>query len=321
MKKNLFISIMFFVVMFFVTACGSSNTDSTEENTDAVQEETSDVISVTDLAGNVIEFDTKPERIIPFSTGDLDIIQALGGEVVGRPTSMGEVPAELADIPEVGSTNGIDIEMVASLDPDVVIAHPQLNAQDIPALEEMGIKVVSTGAKSIEDIESSITMFGQMLQNEEEAEALISEIDTKVEDLKNGAAKDLRALIIFGVPGNWMAALPDSLSGSMFEAVGVYNIAKDYPKLEQFPQYAQLSIEKIVEANPEAVFVITPGSEDAAKMSIADEMEKNPTWKSIAAVQNENVVYLPNDLFGSNPGTKIIDSLDYLDTELQKLAE
>src|SRR5690625_7583692 len=95
-----------------------------------------------------------------------------------------------------------------------------------------------------------------------------------------------------------MVALPTSLTGNMLEAVGGYNIAKDYPKLERFPQYAQLDTEKILEADPKLILLITPGDSEKAKESLSKEMEKNPTWKSVAAVESGNIVALTNELFG-----------------------
>ena len=61
-------------------------------------------------------------------------------------------------MPEIGSTNSINIEKVAELSPDLVIAHKQLNAKDIPALKQLGINVLLTGAQSIDEINQSIEM-------------------------------------------------------------------------------------------------------------------------------------------------------------------
>ena len=295
-----------------------------DESTEAVEEEPQEAasaITVTDLAGNLVEFESVPERTIAFSLGDMQTIYALGGEVVGRPTIEGEIQLEaVKDLPEIGTTNSINMEKVAELKPDLVIAHKQLNAKDIPALQQLGIKVLLTGAQSIEEINTSIEMLGKVMAKETEASDLVNEINQKIAQLKDSNSKELRSMIIFGVPGNWMVALPTSLSGNFLEAIGGYNIAKDYPKLEKFPQYAQLNIERIIEADPEAIFLITPGSAEAAKISFMKEMEKNPSWQTIQAVKNEHFILLPNHLFGSNPGPRVLESLDYLNSELQKIS-
>lgn len=335
LNRKSFISFAILIILLLtVSGCGKNEASSKEKtNEEHVSEENQEVskeekaeqstpITVTDLADNKVKFEEAPKRIIAFSSGDMKTIYALGGEVVGRPTIEGELQVEEAkDVSEIGSTNSINIEKVAELSPDLVIAHKQLNAKDIPALKQLGINVLLTGAQSIDEINQSIEMLGTVMDKEEEATKLMTEINTKIAEFKDLNDEQLRSMIIFGVPGNWMVALPNSLSGNFLEAIGGYNIAKDYPKLEKFPQYAKLNIERIIEADPEAIFLITPGSAEAAKVSFMKEMEKNPSWKNVYAVKNEHFVSLPNHLFGSNPGPRVIESLDYLNKELQKILQ
>lgn len=319
--------------LFIFAGCGNENVQNANDNSDenvavdeeATSEESNDAegdakITVTDLEGNTVEFEQPPRNIVPLTAGDLETIYALGGEAVGRPVIRGDVPEYAKDIPEVGTTNDVNVEKIISLEPDLVIAHPQLNAQEIPLLEDLGIKVLLTGAETIDDIKYSIDMFGKVLQKEEKADELIAEIDEKIAEFEENSEYELRTLIVFGVPGNFMVALPDSLSGNMLEAVGGYNVANDFPKLERFPQYAQLEAEKIVEANPEAVFLISPGPSEVILESFKKEMEGNPAWNNVDAVQNGNIIYLPNNLFGASPGTKITQSLEYLHEQLEAIA-
>lgn len=316
MKKYIGI-ILTFSLAILLAGCGSENLETESPNQEEADEGSR--ITITDLVGNTIELEQAPKKIIPFSAGDLETIYALGGEAVGRPVMRGEIPEQFAGIPEIGTSNDINIEEVTNLEPDLVIAHPQLNAEQVPVLEQLGIDVLFTGAGSIEEIKTSIQMIGKVLEKEEQAIELIVEIDGKIDTIKENTTEQLRTLIVFGVPGSWMVALPTSLSGSMLEVVGGYNIAKDYPKLERFPQYAQLDTEKIVEANPEVILLITPSSTEKTVETFSKEMEKNPVWQSVDAVKNEKIVSLPNELFGASPGAKISESLDYLQEVLQSM--
>lgn len=96
------------------------------------------------------------------------------------------------------------------------------------------------------------------------------------------------------------------------------NIASDFPKEENYPQYASLSTEKIIERNPEAVMLITHGDPDAVKAAFQGEMEKNPAWKNLDAVKNGKVTVLPSHLFGTNPGTKVADALQVMIDSLKE---
>lgn len=334
MNKNKLIIILAISFGLLLSACASNDSNensSTEENsatetntenlTEENNESNSGDIILEDLQGNEIKLEHTPERIISLTAGDLNTIYALGEEAVGRPVIRGKISEELEKIEEVGTSNDVNIEKIVSLNPDVVIAHPQLNKEAIPTLEDIGIDVIQTGASSIDEVKQSIELIGKLFNQENRANEIVTRINDKLTELNEKKSDELRTLVVFGVAGNWMAALPDSLSGNLLEAVGHFNIARDYPKLERFPQYAQLDSEKIVEADPEVILFITPGPFEEAVTAFSTEMEKNPAWNNIQAVKNDHFINLPNELFGVNPGSEIIESLDYLSKEMDGIAK
>jgi len=114
--------------------------------------------------------------------------------------------------------------------------------------------------------------------------------DTKIAETSAKATDEkVRVLLIYGAPGTYMAALPNSLSGNLLELAGGENIASDYPAIEKYPQYAQLNTERIVEANPEYIFLMTHANPDAVKDGFTKEMAQNPAWNNIDAVKNEHI--------------------------------
>lgn len=316
--RKLMIAAIMMGLLFVVAACGKTEEKVEKIEKEEVEEVATEGITVTDLQGNTVEFDKAPERIVSLIAGELNTLYDLGATAVGRPVIRGKMSEEIAAIEEVGTSNDVNVEKIASLTPDVVIVHPQLNKDAIPALEELGIGVIQMGANSIDGVKESIEILGKLVQKEEKAAELIAEIE---ERSKGEQEEALRTLVIFGSAGNWMVALPDSLSGNMLEAVGGYNIAEDYEKLERFPQYAQLDMEKIIEADPEVIFFITAGPQEETVKAFTSEMEQNPAWNNIQAVAKDQFISLPNDLFGANPGSHIIESLDYLHETLAGMSK
>ncbi len=65
---------------------------------------------------------------------------------------------------------------------------------------------------------------------------------------------DTKALLIYGAPGSNLVALPNSLAGDLLEAAGGINIAAEFEQLQDYPQYAALSPERVIQANPAIVF-------------------------------------------------------------------
>ncbi|MEI3607542.1 ABC transporter substrate-binding protein [Pseudogracilibacillus sp. SE30717A] len=269
-------------------------------------------LSITDFSDRTIGFQHHPEKIVSLGNGETDIVYALEGKVVGRPT--GEtVIKEAENALEVGSTHSVDLEKITSLEPDVVLGNHPMNSKDIQAIESIGAEMVLTSANSVDDITRQIMLLGDLLGQKEKAEELIHTINEKIKDLQKRSFENKpRVLLIYGAPGTNMAALPNSLGGNILELAGGINIASDYPSLEQYPQYAQLNTERIIEANPEIILLMSHGNPEEVKDSFIQDMSKNAGWSDLDAVKNNQFHILPSNLFGTNPGTKVIDALDYM---------
>lgn len=303
------------VLLLAVTGCSSSvSTNAVTPSANAATTQNA-AITITDFSKRQINFTQSPQRIVALSNGDMDIVYALGGTVVGRPNSNGPAVVSAAEqVEQIGSTHEVDLEKITFLQPDVVLGNYPMNEKDIPAIEGIGSKLILTGANSIQDIQSQITLFGQLLQQETKAKQLNQQIQDHIKQLSQSAstAPKPKVLLVYGAPGTYMAALPNSLSGNILEVAGGSNIAADLPGLQNFPQYAQLNTEQVVQSNPDYIMIMTHGNTDEVKAGFLKEMQNNPAWSSIQAVQNNHVEVLPSDLFGTNPGTRVTDALDLI---------
>ena len=71
-----------------------------------------------------------------------------------------------------------------------------------------------------------------------------------------------------------------------------HNIADDNEGLLE-----DLSLESVIEADPDYILVMTMGSEKNAKTYMAENIENTPAWSELSAVKNGRYIYLPKDLF------------------------
>lgn len=311
-KASLFICAL---LLLAVTGCGGGAAK------EATEEQENAVVTVTDFAGREVAFRQWPDNIVALTSGETDIIYALGGKLAGRPSSaVPPVNPEALKAMQIGSAHEVDLEQITLLRPDVVLGSNPMNTKDIPVLEGIGSKVILTSANSVDEIKRQITLFGTLLQKEERADELNRRIEERIAQYAVNTAAEggkPRALLIYGAPGTFMAALPNSLSGNILELAGGYNIAEDYPRLQSYPQYAQLNAERIVEANPQLIFIMTHGNPEVVKESFFAEMRSNPAWSSIEAVKQNKVEVLPSELFGTSPGTRVIEALDIMHSKLE----
>lgn len=302
-------------VLFVLAACGKAN--STDENkgananaeTPEVEESTSLEVEIKDASGETVIFETTPESIAVLNSGDLDILRRLDVNVTGRPTASGPVDQEIEGITEIGNPHQPNFEKIAEVNPNV-LAVPLSFQQYAGNITEQGTKVVYTQANSVDDILKTIENFGEVFDKKADAEKVIQKIQQEIEAVEK--AEPVKTLLVYGAPGTYLAALPNSLSGDLLEKAGGENIASDFTQEENYPQYASLSIEKIIERNPEMIMLITHGEPEAVKAAFEEEMSENAAWKNLDAVKNGNVVVLPSHLFGSNPGTQVGEALQVM---------
>lgn len=316
------------LLIFVLAACGADE-KATEKDPEKEQSVAADVksnesdpagntgIEVKDLTGQAVTFKEPPATVATLSSGDLDILLALGVDIAGRPSSQGPVTDELKDIAEIGNPHQPNFEKIAEINPDVLIAAPSFK-QFEANMERQGTKIVYTAANSVEDIQQTVELFGKLFGKEQEAKSIQDEITGGIAKSAERKEDAVKTLLVYGAPGTYLAALPNSLSGNLLELAGGENIASDFPNEEKYPQYASLSIEKIIERNPEMVMLITHGEPEAVKAAFEGEMMKNPAWKNLDAVKAGNVVVLPSHLFGTNPGTKVTEALEVMKESLRQ---
>ena len=300
-----------------LVACGSES-DSTEqqdtseetEETQVAGKEANEPITITDALGNTHTFDAPPASIAALSPGEMDILLALGANVTGRPSLSYEVTAEVEAIQEIGNPHEPSFEQIAVVNPEVLVVPPSFQ-QFAANIEGQGTKIVYTNVNSIEELQQSIDMFGTLFNAKNKAAEINETITAKIEEAQSKSS-DVNALLIYGAPGTYLVALDTALAGDILAKSGGHNIASDFPATEKYPTYASLSVEKIVQANPDVVMILTHANPQAVIDGFNKQMAQDAGWKNLDAVKNNRIYILPADLFGNNPGTRITESIDYM---------
>ncbi|MDY7517319.1 ABC transporter substrate-binding protein [Bacillus thuringiensis] len=311
MKKSITLFTAILSIFFLLIGCSAKG----DEKASATKtEKGKEKIEITDLSGRKVTFDKVPESFATLSMGGMDIIHALGGKIVGRPDTKLTLPDELKKAQVIGNAHQPNFEQIVSLKPDVLVANNGFQ-KNVPTVEGQGTQVIISSANSVQDIQKNIELYGTVMKKEDKAKEIIQKMNDQMK--KYEKKSDVKALLVYGAPGTYLAALPTSLSGDILEKTGGKNIASDFPETKEYPQYAQLSVERIIEANPDVIYLITHGDPKSVKKAFEGEMMKNEAWKNLEAVKQNRVVILPPDLFGSNPGTKVTEAMDFMYKSIQ----
>ena len=84
-------------------------------------EETSTVVELEETQTDTNVDESSDETVIASSVAVVQILDALGIPMVGVPTSSYELPESVADATRIGSAMSPDMEVIASLEADVLL--------------------------------------------------------------------------------------------------------------------------------------------------------------------------------------------------------
>ena len=256
----------------------------------------------------------KPQRVVVLSTSLLNFADALDGSLVGRAAIKSEdaaLPEKYKDVPDVGPVYSVSLEKVTALEPDVVIGstdhHEKLAAQ----LEDSGIPVILLRTKTYDDVKHNLDVMGRVYGKEEQAKAVDEKLDTEIKAITDAVPKQgLRIAIIHATPSAVSLELPTSIAGGIADLLHLQNIAAAPAGSEN--NRIPYSMESLVEANPDVIFLTSMGSSDKIEKRIKGDIESNRAWASLKAVQSGRFYILPERYFLLNPGLDYPKAVGYM---------
>lgn len=196
-------------------------------------------------------------RVISLSPANTEMAFAAGITPVGV-SSYSDFPPEAAKIEQVATWQGMNIERIVALKPDVVLAWRGGNAErQVDQLERLGIKVMWLDAVTIEQVAESLAQLAQYSPHPEQAQQASAELLAQYHALKKqyaGQAKK-RVFLQFGGEPLFTSG-KGSLQNEVLELCGGENIfaASRVP-------WPQVSREQVLTREPHAIVVAGDASE------------------------------------------------------------
>ena len=306
MLKRKYLLFLLIFMLAALPACGAQKTGF-ETAQDAV------FLTFTDVLENAVILKERPRKVVSLSRSYAETWLLAGGELAGVTDDViTERKMELPDsVRIVGTIKKPDMEEILALKPDFVLLSPDIegHVKAAQTLEKAGVTHAFFKVEQFEDYLQMLDICTDItgrkdlyeengLKVREQIHAVISKAD---------AAKKPSVLFMRAFSGGAKAKADDNMTCRMLEDLGTINIAAKHPSLLE-----DLSMEKIIEEDPDYIFVVTMGDSEKAIEALRDGIEKTPAWSGLSAVKNGRYIVLPKELFHYKPNARWGESYEYL---------
>jgi iron complex transport system substrate-binding protein len=259
-----------------------------------------------DREGNTVEIPENVETIVSAAPAITEILAGLGlaDKIIAADLYSADVTGIDPAICTLDFFN-LNIEQLVALDPDlIIISGMSVWGNDDPysVLRDMGTSVIYIPtSNTIAGIKLDIEFIGAMTSTDERAAALISDINTKVFEVREAVEGLTKPSVYFE-----MEALPvlyscgsDTLINELIEIAGGENIYGSQSG------WLQNSEESVIATNPEYILSSTVYYDGRD----INEIAERTGWQAIPAVVNKNV-YSVNANGVSRPSQNIVIGLE-----------
>ncbi|HUT65734.1 MAG TPA: iron ABC transporter substrate-binding protein [Spirochaetota bacterium] len=296
--------------------------------------ELGDTITVTDGMGREVEITKNPDHVICSGPGSLRLLVYLGAHdrivavddmekktsrIAGRPYALAN--PQLKEYPLFGEFRGYDNpELIAALDPQPQVIFKTFGDMGYDPNElqqKTGIPVVVLNYGDLagrrEDLYSSIRLMANIVEKQARAEQVIRFFDDTIDDLKRRTAdipdSEKKTCFVGGVsfrgPHGFQSTEP-VYPPLLF--INAKNAAYDPEKAVSELSHADIAKEKIVEWDPEYIFVDLATIQVDKAAGAIYELAHDPAYRTLSAVEQGKVFgVLPYNLYTQNFGSILAD--------------
>jgi len=267
-------------------------------------------LTITDSLGRSVTIPARPQRIVAMSPSVVETLFALGVTPVGRPETA-TYPPEAKEVEAFGTSYQPNLERIAAMKPDLIIADATIQAQLVPSLEELGAPVVAIDFSGVDRVIDSLRTIGALVGVPEKGEELAKQIEDRIADITRNlpAERPKVVAIIAAGPEQYFAAKPSSYIGTIIAALGAENIVSEDEPVGRVAGYTNLSQERLVQANPDVIIFTNPVP---GAPPLSQTLRNNPAWANLKAFQDGRVFDADPVVYVQSAGPRVVQALDEL---------
>jgi iron complex transport system substrate-binding protein len=265
-------------------------------------------VIVTDGLGRKVILTNPARRILTLAPSITEAAFAVGAgsRVVGA-SAHSDFPPEAVRLPVVSSSAGIDLEAVARLAPDLVIAwRDSFRVEQIPRLEALGARVYVDASRTLADVPRLLRDVAALAGTD--AAPAVRAYESRLETIRRARAGREPISVFLDISHRPLM----TVGGRHFmtEALalcGARNVFADLPGAAPL-----VSWEELIARRPHAILAAgSPGGEAAFRQAWAAQ-------GGLDAVREGRVVYVPSTALG-RPSPRVVEGIEALCLAIDKV--
>lgn len=256
----------------------------------------------------------QPHRILSLSPSATETLFALGaGQQVAAVDSLSDYPPQA---PHTSlSALSPDPEAIAGYHPDLVVASADTGGL-AAAMQKIGVPtVVLSDPKSLDEAYAQFVDLGRATGHQAEGESLAHQTRDDIDKIVAGTPKPATALKYYWeLDQTYYSVTSATFIGQVLARFGVTNIA-DGTDPSAAGGYPQLSAERILQSNPDLVFL----ADSNCCGQNARTVGARPGWNTLNAVQQGHVFPIDDDI-ASRWSPRLVDLARAVSDAVTKVA-
>ncbi|MDQ0298273.1 iron complex transport system substrate-binding protein [Salibacterium salarium] len=297
--------IPFLFIIALLAACGTEEGSGNSSSADSDNEsgESSETRIVEHAMGET-EIEGTPDKVVTLYQGANDTAAALDIEPIGMVESWTQQPIyeylrdDLEGTEIIGQETQPNLEAIAEMDPDVIIASKTRHEEIYDDLSAIAPTVVGEEVYKWKD---TLRITGEALNKEEEANQLLEDYENRVDTFKEKMGDDLPIeAAITNFRADHARIFYMGFAGQILKDAGF-----ERPEGHDNPDEWGIKLsskESIPEADAEVIFNFNSGTETEQIEETYEEWTSHPLWQELEAVQNDEVYMVEEETWNAGGG-------------------
>ncbi len=264
--------------------------------------------SFTDGLGRKVTVKLPPQHVVSLAPSNTEVLFSVGAgaQLVGR-DSYSDFPTEAKNVPDIGGGfAALNMEVILSKKPDLVLASPLTPPEQIADLDKAGLTVyVLPNPKTFDDLYANLQTAGKLTGHEKEAGTLIDSLKARVKTVTDKVANVAERPVVYYEldatdPNAPYTSGPDTFVDLLIHTAGGENFGGNLKG-----DWVQISVEQLLAKQPDLIVL----GDNTYGGVTADQVKARAGWDALNAVK-QGKIFIFDDNLVSRPGPRLVDGLE-----------